>query len=449
MSNKLIANDLASSLTILFMPESAFGPMNNCIGIGNMLQKMGHQCVFVIESSWKGKLAKYGFREKLIDLSENIPSTEPEKSDQFWSEFISNQLLEFRKSPLEQLRTFMHSTWKALIDGVKFSNEQLKIIIEEIKPDVIVEDNVVTFPALITNNKIPFVRIVSCNPLEIRREENIVPPPYSGLSSNNQSQWINFQQEYKTVLIDIWKEFNHWIQQQGASPLPQLEFIHTSKYLNLYIYPEIIDYNNKSLSLLWTRLDSCVRTTENEDFQLPSHFKNSKIIYVSLGSLGFHDVSLMKRLIELFRTSKYCFLFSLGSKYHEYINLPKNICGYEILPQTIVLPLVDMVITHGGNNTVCESLHFGKPMIILPLFWDQHDNAQRLHETGYGIRLDTYTFTDQQMYDSIEYLINNQTLRQSLASVGECIRVRNGLQLAAEKIEQCGRQTRFQTFSKP
>jgi MGT family glycosyltransferase len=424
------------------MPESAFGPMNNCIGIGYMLQQMGHQCIFVVESSWKGKLTKYGFIEKLVDLSEQISSTESQKSDEFWSEFITNSLLEFRKSPFEQLKTFMYSTWKAIIDGVKFSNEQLTKIIEEIKPDIIVEDNVITFPALIKNDKIPFVRIVSCNPLEIRRKENLVPPPYSGLPSNDQSQWKIFENEYKIIHIDIWNEFNNWIQEQGLSSLTQLEFIHTSKYLNFYMYPKEIDYTNESLSLLWTRLDSCVRQTENENFQLPLNFKNSKIIYVSLGSLGYNDTNLMKRLIDLFSTSKYYFIFSLGSKYNQYINLPKNIFGYENLPQTIVLPLVDLVITHGGNNTVCESLHFGKPMIILPLFWDQHDNAQRLHETGYGIHLDTYTFTDQQMFQAIEYLINDQILRQHLTTIGESIRARNGLKLAAEKIEQCARQAK-------
>ena len=33
-------------LTVLFMPESAYGPTNQCVGIGDVLRKRGHRVVF-------------------------------------------------------------------------------------------------------------------------------------------------------------------------------------------------------------------------------------------------------------------------------------------------------------------------------------------------------------------------------------------------------------------
>ena len=80
---------------------------------------------------------------------------------------------------------------------------------------------------------------------------------------------------------------------------------------------------------------------------------------------------------------------------HDELGWPGNMAGAEFLPQASLLPQVDLVVTHGGNNTVTECLHFGLPMIVLPIFWDQYDNAQRVHETGFGVRLDTYGFADE------------------------------------------------------
>jgi UDP:flavonoid glycosyltransferase YjiC (YdhE family) len=121
---------------------------------------------------------------------------------------------------------------------------------------------------------------------------------------------------------------------------------------------------------------------------------------------------------------------------HAEIELAPNMAGAEFLPQTSVLPLCQLAITHGGNNTVTECLHYGKPMIVLPLFWDQYDNAQRMDELGLGIRLGTYTFTDTQMHSALDRLLADGTLQQRLATAAATIQARDGLTEAAHFIEQ-------------
>src|SRR3954452_11512931 len=149
----------------LFAPESAYGPTGNCIGIGAVLRDRGHRIVFAAEASWRGKLTLLGFEEDLVDL---VPPDEgaPQDAGQFWKDFIRDTAPEFRKPTIEQLESFMVPTWQALVDRVEFCEEQLRAIVARAEPDVIVEDNVVGFPALMTAEA-PWVRIMSCNPLEI------------------------------------------------------------------------------------------------------------------------------------------------------------------------------------------------------------------------------------------------------------------------------------------
>jgi UDP:flavonoid glycosyltransferase YjiC (YdhE family) len=112
------------------------------------------------------------------------------------------------------------------------------------------------------------------------------------------------------------------------------------------------------------------------------------------------------------------------------------------VPQTSIIPKVDLVITHGGNNTVTESLHFGRPMVVLPLFWDQYGNAQRMHELGYGVRLATYDFSDEELVGAVDGLLTDEALRSSLDALGDRIRDIRGSTRAADLIEDLGRRRR-------
>jgi MGT family glycosyltransferase len=417
------------SLTVLFMPESAYGPTNNCVGIGDVLRRRGHRVVFAAEASWEGKLTALGFEEDLVHLAP--PPDIPRDAGQFWKDFIRDTAPEFRKPTIDQLETWVKPVWQELIDGARYCQPRLLEIISRVRPDVIVEDNVVAFPALNTAG-VPFVRIVSCNPLEVRGPD--IAPAFSGYPADDRTGWDDFLAEYDRTHRPMWEQFNAWVVSQGAAPLPDLEFIAEGD-LNLYVYPSALDYTDaRPLGPTWQRLESSVRETD-ESYALDPD--DRKTIYFSLGSLGSADVELMRRVIGALARTPHRYIVSMGPL-HDELELADNMIGADFLPQTKIIPLVDLVITHGGNNTTTEAMHFGKPMIVLPLFWDQYDNAQRVDERGFGVRLDTYGFTDSDLTGAIDRLLHDAALRERAADVGRTIRAADGLRVAADAIERLG-----------
>ncbi len=252
--------------TVVFFPEGAFGPTNNCVGIGDVLRHRGHRVVFVVEESFAGNLEAKGFEERVMRLGP--PPEVEEIPGQFWKDFIRDTAPHFRRPTIEQLGLFLQPTWQALIDGSKYVNDRLVEIFDELTPDVIVEDNVVAFPAIAASGR-PWVRIVSCNPLELRDPD--IPPVFSGYPVADRSGWDGFREEHRRTHGDMWADFDAFVRDHGAPALPELEFMHESPFLNLYVYPEEVDYErSEPLAPTWHRLECSVRRTD-DDWTLPEH----------------------------------------------------------------------------------------------------------------------------------------------------------------------------------
>jgi MGT family glycosyltransferase len=417
--------------TIVFFPEGAYGPTNNCVGIGDVLRQRGHRVVFIVEESFAGALEAQGFEERLMRLGP--PPETDEEPGQFWKDFIRETAPVFRKPTIEQLGDFIAPTFQALVDGAKYVDERLHEIFDEVQPDVIVEDNVVSFPALPASGR-PWVRIVSCNPAEIKDPD--VPPTFSGYAAADKSGWDAFRDEVRRTHADLHADFDAFCRDRGAPPLPDLEFVHTSPDLNLYLYPDEVDYPRaETLDATWHNLQTSVRDTD-APWEPPEG--DGPLIYLSLGSLGSGDVELMRALIATLADVPARIVVSMGPQ-HDQLELAPNMTGAEFLPQVSILPHADLVITHGGNNTVTESLRFGKPTVLLPLFWDQYDNAQRLHETGFGIRLDTYAHAPEELTGAIDTLLADDALHARLGQMASRLAATPGTVTAADLIERAAR----------
>jgi UDP:flavonoid glycosyltransferase YjiC (YdhE family) len=363
---------------------------------------------------------------------------EPEIAGQFWIDFIRDTAPVFRTPTIEQLGEFIAPTFQALIDGAKYVQPRLEEIIDELQPDTIVEDNVVSFPAVMASGR-PWVRLLSCNPAEVKDPQ--IAPFSSGYPVADRSAWPAFLEEVRRTHGDMWADFDEFCLYNGAGSLTWGEqgpdFMHESPFLNLYSYPLEADYARANpLGPTWHQLDSTVRAPE-ASWELPAHLANrgGALIYLSLGSLGAADVGLMQRLVDLLGRTDHRVIVSKGPLADQ-ITLHDNMTGDGFLPQPAVLPTVDLVVTHGGNNTVVESFHHGKPMIVLPLFWDQVDNAQRVDETGFGRRLATYDFEDQELLSAIDGLLGDEALRARLAAVSARMHASRGTVRAADLIER-------------
>ena len=177
-----------------------------------------------------------------------------------WAEFIRVTAPEFRKPTIEQIDTVTRPIWQALVAGEQYSHERIMAIWDEVRPDVVVSDNVTGYPAVELAGA-PWVRVVSCNPLEMADAD--LPPALSGLPAGDRREWPAFRDEYHRVHQDLLAEHNDFRRSVDVPACPPDEFNTSSPWLGLYEFPAAIDYPRASpLDRTWHRLESSVRDGE-------------------------------------------------------------------------------------------------------------------------------------------------------------------------------------------
>jgi UDP:flavonoid glycosyltransferase YjiC (YdhE family) len=133
--------------TVAVFPEpGAWGPTNNLVAMADHLREHGIRVVFLVEESFRGELEKRDFEESVLRMTP--PPEHEEDVGEGWAEFVRAIAPEFRKPTIEQLETVTRPFWVELVAGAKYAHERLMAIWDEVRPDVIVSDNVTGFPAV-------------------------------------------------------------------------------------------------------------------------------------------------------------------------------------------------------------------------------------------------------------------------------------------------------------
>ncbi|NWU30190.1 UD11 glucuronosyltransferase, partial [Dyaphorophyia castanea] len=102
-------------------------------------------------------------------------------------------------------------------------------------------------------------------------------------------------------------------------------------------------------------------------------------------------------------------------------NLPKNVKLVKWLPQNDLLahPKTRAFITHGGSHGIYEGICNAVPMVLMPLFGDQMDNAKRVESRGAGLILNTLDMTSHDLSTALKAVINEKKYKENIQRLSE------------------------------
>jgi zeaxanthin glucosyltransferase len=127
-------------------------------------------------------------------------------------------------------------------------------------------------------------------------------------------------------------------------------------------------------------------------------------------------------------------------------NPPAHILVAPRVPVLDVMPHVDAVVSHGGLNTVSESLAQGVPLVVAPIRYDQSFVADKVAEAGAGVQVSFRAATPPQLRDALIAVLDEPAYRAAAGRVRDEMAAAGGAARAAECLAQLAHSRRSATF---
>lgn len=281
---------------------------------------------------------------------------------------------------------------------------------------------------------IPFVTL--CNALALNREPD-VPPPFSPWNYRK-SAWARMRNTLgyavsdrilapvRGVLADYrrrWKLPAHKGSEDSYSQLAQI-----SQQPREFDFPRIF-------------LPSCfhyvgpLRNPARHKVEFPwERLDGRPLIYSSLGTLQNLKTDLFQCFVEACADLDVQLVIA-GRSPESLGPLPENVIAANYVPQLELLENASLTLTHGGLNTVLDSLSCGVPMVLVPLTYEQPAIAARVARIGAGEILPLSRLSPEGLRTEIRKITGDKTYSVNARVVAASIRTAGGVVRAVDIIQ--------------
>jgi len=165
-------------------------------------------------------------------------------------------------------------------------------------------------------------------------------------------------------------------------------------------------------------------------------------IYATLGTISNRTPDLFAAILAALRDEPVNLILTVGRNQDpaDFGPQPAHVHLERYVPQTLLLPRCDLVITHGGFNTAMAALDRGLPVVAIPLGADQFQNAARCAALGVGRVVGPDERTPDVIWAAVRDVLAEATYRRNAARLRDELAVLPGPEHGVALLERLARE---------
>lgn len=162
------------------------------------------------------------------------------------------------------------------------------------------------------------------------------------------------------------------------------------------------------------------------------------IVYVSLGTLFNDNAAFYRACFQAFGGTDCQVVLALGTKVSldSLGTVPSNFVIVPRVPQLALLQRVQAFVSHGGMNSVHESLSFGVPLVVVPQMSEQELVGRQVQALGAGVCLTREEVTPEGLRRGVQRVLAEDGFRTAAARLRAGFAEAAGVAQGVERIRR-------------
>ena len=242
----------------------------------------------------------------------------------------------------------------------------------------------------------------------------------------------------------VWPELvteplNELRAEHGLPPDPELVMLH--RYLVLAPFPPSFRDPANPLPPTGHVIRPIPADAAAGEAETPwlAELKARPIVYFTLGTIfNLESGDLFERVLAGLSELPVSVVVTVGRELEpEALGLqPANVRVEQYVPQSLLLPHCELVVSHAGSGSVVGALAHGLPMVLLPIGADQPLNAARCQELRVGQVLDPFHATAVDVSTAVSDVLSDPSYRQNAQHLKAEIEASRGPEHALALVER-------------